>query len=43
LGLAAFSTVQVSDNLVAFLVNESAQGNQNLNGDTDTNDSVVFV
>lgn len=37
------SQALVSGNLVAFLVSEPAQGNTNLNGDTDTNDDVVHV
>jgi len=45
LGLAGaeLEALQVHGDLVSFLVQESAQGNADLNGDGDTDDSVVHV
>lgn len=44
LGVATLSLqFKLDSNLVAFLVRESAQGNQNLNGDSDVNDNVLHV
>src|SRR5262249_25653334 len=43
LGLASGFTMQVSGNLVAFLVGEPGQGNRDLNGDGDASDPVPHV
>ncbi len=43
LGVACSSGGILSDNRLAFLVSETFHGNQDLNGDLDANDEVVFV
>ncbi len=44
LGAATLSLqFQLDANLVAFVVRESSQGNQNLNGDSDINDNVLHL
>ncbi len=44
LGLATLNLqFQIDENLVAFVVRESSQGNQNLNGDSDATDNVLHL
>jgi len=44
LGFATLSLqFQLDSNLVAFVVRESSQGNQSLNGDSDVNDNVLHL